>query len=399
MRIACFAMSFADHFNGVLVVVEELVRAGAKVRVWTDATFKSRIEAVGAEFADLFAVGSLDSVDDKSSPRGARGVSFAAAHGHTLTAETAAFRPQLLIHDSFAFIGRVVAEQLELPRVIVTAGHAVDAAAFRAALPNDPRVSIDRVCLDAVERLKSEYRIDDASPFSYVADPSPWLNICKEPSEWVNATERAFLGPIACFGALPRDAMERGTTIAVGAGLRLYAAFGTVIWRYWPNQALRALEAVADGLAGLPDTKMVVGLGGAQVEAIALAGLRGRGVVVHKYADQWTELRDADLFVTHHGLGSTHEAVACAVPMLSLPFFWDQPALARRAQQFGLAVPLIDGVVPEAHPSQDAVRIGLERATENRDAMLDQLRAARTWEARTIAARPEIARQIMAIAR
>ena len=38
--------------------------------------------------------------------------------------------------------------------------------------------------------------------------------------------------------------------------------------------------------------------------------------------------READLFVTHHGLNSTHEAIFNRVPMLSYPFFWDQPGLA-----------------------------------------------------------------------
>jgi UDP:flavonoid glycosyltransferase YjiC (YdhE family) len=122
-------------------------------------------------------------------------------------------------------------------------------------------------------------------------------------------------------------------------------------------------------------------------------------VVVHDFADQWAELRNADVFVTHHGLGSTHEAVACAVPMLSLPFFWDQPALARRAQELGVALPLIEGDVRADGLAADAVAHGLDRVATGRMAMRGRLLAARQWEARTIASRPALAARILAVGR
>lgn len=392
-------MSFADHFNGVIVVVEELVLAGATVRVWTDAAFRSRVLAAGAEFADLFAWGSLESTGDRSSLHGARGVTFAAVYGDRIVEAASAFGADLVIHDSFALTGRLVAEQIKLPRVIVTAGHAVNAAAFRQGLLGDPRVVIDQRCWEAVDVLRTRFEMADASPFSYVADPSPWLNICKEPAEWVNAAEHLFLDPIVHFGALPRDAIQRGTSTPREGPPRVYAAFGTVIWRYWQAEALQALEAIAEAADAIPGATLTIGLGGAQVGEDNLQRLREHRAVVHEHADQWAALNDADVFVTHHGLGSTHEAVACAVPMLSLPFFWDQPGLARRTQELGLALPLIDGVMPGNRLTPAAVRRGLEQIEANRDAMRDRLLVARRWEARTIEARPEIARQILAIVR
>ncbi len=51
------------------------------------------------------------------------------------------------------------------------------------------------------------------------------------------------------------------------------------------------------------------------------------------------------MFVTHHGLKSTHEAIWQRVPMISYPFFGDQPALAALCQRLGLAVPLVPDVM------------------------------------------------------
>lgn len=400
-RIAVFAMGLSDHFNGVMVTLEELIRSGAEVRVWTDRQFRQRIEAAGAQFTDLFAAGSVDSFDNTSTPRSVRFVTFAAARGSKLSVEAAAWKPNLVVHDSFALIGRLVAEILRLPRVIITAGHAVNAAEFRKRLPSNPITNIDPRCWAAVERLREDFDIADASPFSYIGDPSPWLNIYKEPAEWVSEAELQFLGPIAFFGALPSDtsirAANRESAGSKRRPRRLYAAFGTIIWRYWMAEALQALEAIATAAQDL-GSHLVIGLGGATISAAAREALQSRGAVVHDVADQWSALRNADVFITHHGLGSTHEAVACEVPMLSLPFFWDQPGLARRALELGVARPLIEGAVPGRRLDPAAVASGINQITRNHHTMRERLAIAKTWELRTIDARPAIARQILSLA-
>lgn len=393
-------MSFATHFNGVLAVAAELVRAGATVQVWTDKAFRPRIEAAGAEFADLFDPLTLTDVDNQSSRLGIRCVTFAGLRGADVAAAVAGFDPDLVLYDSFAVIGRAVAERLRIPYVIATPGHAVIGREFRAAMAADPVVVVADRCREAVARLRNEFGIADASPFSHVPDPSPWLNVYPEPAEWVSAAERQWLDPLGFFGALPPEALSRPPMVVPDAGrLRMYAAFGTIIWRYWATEAVQALTTIAEVVAEISDATLTVGLGGAKVDDAALARLRAHGATVHGYADQWSALRNADVFVTHHGLGSTHEAVACAVPMLSLPFFWDQPGLARRTQELGLALPLIEGVMPGQGLSPDAVRLGLDRLRAARSAMRERLLAAREWESRTIASRPQIARQIMALAR
>lgn len=392
-RVACIAMSDRTHFSSMLAVASELVRAGATVGFWTDAAFRTEVEAAGCEFCNLFDPVSVDEVDDASIPQPSRFVTFAAVCGVEIPERIGRWHPDLVVRAGFAYVGEVVAKRLDLPCVVLASGHADLGAEFRSRLAMDARVRTDPRCLAAVDHLRAEFGLADASPFSYVADPSPLLTIYKEPEEWLSLAERAIYGPLACFGSL-QTVDGDGPRTHTGR-TRIYVSFGTVVWRYWGREVLAALHAVADAATLLDDVEMVVGLGNRQISPDAMKALERPGVAVHPYADQWHELGRADLFVTHHGLGSTHEAVARGVPMLSYPIFWDQPALAERSRQFGIALPLAERPLDPLTPPQVADAIAA--AVAQRDAMVEHLTAARDWERRTIANRPETARQILSV--
>lgn len=398
-RIACFVMATPTHFGSAMLVVAELVRAGAVVRVWTAAAFRPQIEAAGAEFADLFDPVPLSAVDDGSRPQGVTFVTFGGMRGEAFAVAAAAWGANLVIHDTFAVVGLAVARRLGVPAVPLSSGHALDGGALRARLPADPRVRIDPRCLVAVERLRDDFGIDDASPFSYAPDPSPLLNVHFEPAEWMSADEHARLGPLACFGSLPARGLDGPLPLLHrGAGFHVYAAFGTVVWRYWTADAVAALLAIAPAVAALPGGRLTVGLGGATLPEAARSALEAAGGRLLDFADQWNELATADAFVTHHGLASTHEAVALAVPMLSVPFFWDQPALARRCAELDLALPLIDGALPGRPVETGAVSAALRRLADQSETMFERLLEAREWERQAIAGRPRVARRIMMLA-
>jgi MGT family glycosyltransferase len=56
--------------------------------------------------------------------------------------------------------------------------------------------------------------------------------------------------------------------------------------------------------------------------------------------DQQKVLSRADVFVTHGGANSVHEAVLSKVPMVVTPFFGDQTLTSRRVEQMGIGVAL-----------------------------------------------------------
>jgi MGT family glycosyltransferase len=381
----------AGHFRRLLRVVEGLASRGHRVAVFCGREFANDVVAAGAEFADLYEAGSLEDADPASSPRPSRIVTWTACFAEAAIARAAVLRPHAVLADSFALVGRLTAERLGVPWINVCAGHDVRPETILPELENDPRVDIAPACHQAVALLRDRYGLADASPFSYVQPPSPHLNVYCEPQEFLTPAQRAAFEPVVFFGSLPDGATGNrpGRTPSERPSDRLcvYVSFGTVVWRYYHREALAALHAIATAAGRGGDLAVRVGLGGADVPTHELDALRRPNVAVQRWVDQWSVLAGADVFVTHHGLNSTHEAVWHATPMVSYPFFWDQPRLAARCRELGLALPLVDGP-PRGPVSPADVEAALEGIAARRASIMAALGRAREWEAAALEQRP-----------
>jgi zeaxanthin glucosyltransferase len=167
-----------------------------------------------------------------------------------------------------------------------------------------------------------------------------------------------------------------------------------VIWNSRTREALAAFEAVAAALS-LRRIETTISLGGAQIDAEARVAIARPGVVVASFVDQAAELATADVFITHHGLNSTHEAIHHRVPMISYPFIWDQPGMARTCERLGLATPLGDGAMSAVNV--DHVLGAIDRIERNGDAMRAALDLAAGWEDAVVRGRPAVLRRMLEI--
>ena len=100
-----------------------LIDAGLNVVVLTDERFRDAVESCGASFVDLFGRYPLDGVDPESTPPPVRFVSYAGLYAREIITDAAALTPALVVNNTFAVIGRVVASALGIPFVNVCAGH------------------------------------------------------------------------------------------------------------------------------------------------------------------------------------------------------------------------------------------------------------------------------------
>jgi UDP:flavonoid glycosyltransferase YjiC (YdhE family) len=389
------------HLQRLLPLVVGLVRHGVDALVFTHAAFRAPVERAGGRLVDLFGPHPLEAADATSRPIPCRYVSFAAHYAAPLIDTVARLKPAVIVYDTFAVIGFVLGRELGIPYVNVCAGHNMSPANARASLEHDRRAVLSDACHRAIDTLRDRWGILDASPFAYVTGVSPFLNVYCEPPEFLRPEERAAFDPIAFFGSLPSPETidgdpglaAPGVGLPDDAALRVYASFGSVVWRYYEAEALQALVAVSDAIGALDHAQALISLGGHSLRPEARERLERPNVRVGDYVAQWSALQRASICVTHHGLNSTHEAIYHRVPMISYPFFGDQPRLAARCQEFGLAIPLV-GALRGALSAGD-VRGALTRLTGLSAQMEASLARARAWEIEVMNGRGAVIQQIL----
>jgi UDP:flavonoid glycosyltransferase YjiC (YdhE family) len=114
----------------------------------------------------------------------------------------------------------------------------------------------------------------------------------------------------------------------------VYCSFGTQSYqRDNVAQLLRCLVSVAQLR---PNFQFVIATG-AQAGLVAPSPNAANLVIVQR-APQLALLSRAQVMITHAGLGSIKECLACGVPMLAFPLAIDQPGNAARIKHHGLGI-------------------------------------------------------------
>lgn len=401
-RVAFFCIPYLSHFRRCRALLHAIAGAGLELKVFSARWFKADATAMGASLTDIFSEHPFNSIPDDSNPPPCRWVTWTADHVQELIEEVRAFDPQLVVLDSFAVFGRVVAMALGVPYVNVCAGHNIRPDRWIPILQNWESLWISPNCRRGAERLREVHGIEDASPFSWIAPPSPFLNVYCEPPQFLSDSDREAFEPVVFFGSLPSPestwAASEPSVQAAGrrGGLRLYVSLGTYSWLQWPREAEAAARAITSAIESMPGVTAHFGMGWAP-EAL-MREIAGPSVRVERFADQWQALTQADAFITHNGLNSTHEAIWHGVPMLSYPFSGDQPELAELCRQLNVAVPLSAEppkfTKPPALGPAD-VRLALERLPSELERMDAGLALVRTWEEEVIADRRAAVQRIL----
>jgi UDP:flavonoid glycosyltransferase YjiC (YdhE family) len=395
-------MPLPSHFSRLRPIIAGLRAAGAHLDVWTDASLRDDVERAGGRFSDLFASCPIDGLDRPGVIARFNYVTFAGRYAAQILDEMRNIRPALVLYDSFAVIGHVVGSALDVPFVSVRAGHNVHGDCFREEMRARSLAGVSENCQRAVHVLRDRHGIRDASPYMAIDATSPFLNLCCEPPNFLDEAARRAFEPVACIGSIVREdwtAPDAAPVFAPAAAdaQRVYVSFGTRIWRSFPDRALAAMRALASALATRPRTQALFSLGGHPLTEAAQATLGRPNVQVVQWVRQQQALREADVFITHHGLNSTHEAIYCGTPMISYPFHWDQPGQAQTCRDLGVAIPLVDGPPRTAVTPAD-VDAALDAVARDRAQMARCLIVARGYEEEAIAARPAVFRRVLALA-
>lgn len=397
MNVAVFAPDALGHFSPLRAVIAGLADRGATVHVFTARAFAPQVQAAGGRFVDLFGPYPLEAADDESIPVVSRFVTYAAHYAEEVIRDVGRLGVSLVVTDTYAVIGRVVALALGVPYVSVAAGHNLAPGPYIEEVKRTRRIETSERCLRAVELLRDRYGMPNASPLSYADGLSPHLNLLCEPPEWLTTEELRAFEPAAFFGSLaPLSDLRAPRPPAAfrGGSPKVYVSLGTVPWWYWPDLVADGFDTVARAVGATGD--VVISVGRLDVPEARIAAMRSAGATVVPHLHTWAALGEADVFVTSSGANSTHEAAYSRVPMLSYPFHGDQIELAERCEDLCLGIRLVDE--PRAPLTAEAVLSGIAAIGERREAFDEALERAHGWELAVIESRPAVIERVLELA-
>lgn len=331
--IAMPHIGLIGHLGPAVRLGAVLVRQGHRVLAWGPEQDRGRIEATGAAFRahDPFLIR-----DHMASPQ-----SLTAA----LAAHTDEFAGQmmesflqedveLVVHDHHIAWARVAAEFLGLPRISLHLSYPRADVYVPPFFPLDPGIAANPWRMRAIdEAVASVERSRTSIRHRWGVDIGPWYEArvnradvtlamtteeiagMPEPGEgWV------YVGPL--MGPRRRRSARAGRPL-------IYASLGTVF-----NFAADRYRSIIGAVANEPFDVLLT-TGGGPVRPSELKPLPPNVEVREYIHDPWAVLARCDLFLTHAGAGSIHEAFLAGVPMVCLPQGADQFNWARRVEELG----------------------------------------------------------------
>ncbi|GHC68449.1 macrolide family glycosyltransferase [Streptomyces cinnamoneus] len=335
-HIAMFSIAASGHVNPTLDVIRELVARGHRVTYAVPAAFAELVATTGAE--PRIYESTLPTGEDPDA-WGTEPIDhfelFLDDAVHVLPQLAAAYEgdePDLVLYDITAYPARVLAHRWGVPCVqlspclVAWEGYEEEVAAPML----DPMRRTPRG-IAYYERFTAWLAENGMTlhPDDFVGRPDRCLAViprAMQPhADRVDETVTTFTGP--CQG----DRGDQGTWQRPADAERvLLVSLGSTFTKQ-PGFYRACIAAFGD----LPGWHVLLQIG--RHVDLADLGPVPATVEVSRWVPQLSVLQQADAFVTHAGMGSCQEGLACGVPMVAVPQAVDQFGNAALLQELGVA--------------------------------------------------------------
>ena len=372
MKIAWFCIPAAGHTNPTLEVVRLLTEAGHHVRYYSFEAYRARIEAVGAGVITIDDYCAEMKLGPDAGVRIAKDTAFATqvladttlAVDDALLADLRAYAPAVIVSDSMAMWGKLLAIKLNVPYVCSTTTFAFNQHSSK--IMKQSIWDLVKLLLGMGKINRELKRLQDRgyavnSILDVVQNDNDTTTVVYtsdyfQPCADTFSDRYAFVGPSVREAApLPRSSDRK----------RVYISMGTV------NNDMPALyRTCIDALADKYELILSVG----QSVDVADLGELPPHVTAAQHVDQMAVLADCDAFLTHCGMNSVSEALYCGVPLVLFPQTAEQQGVANRTAELGAGVRLEKATAA-------AIRSAIDQVISNASYRAEALRIAQTFRA------------------
>lgn len=335
MKIAWFCIPAHGHTNPTLGLVKKLTEAGHQIWYFSFEQFREKIESAGATFIGCDGY-DFDMEDKENADRVGKDKAFATELivSSTLALDDMTSRaiddikPDIVVSDSMAFWGKLVAMKHNLPYVSSTTTFAFNR--YSAKYMQESIWDIGKMIF-ALPRINKQLKrlrekgypikslldiIQNDNDTNTIVYTSKYFQPCAE----TFSDRYHFIGP----SMRPITRLVEKT-----ANKTIYVSMGTV------NQNKQFIRNCINALAQA-DWQVIISMG---TDTDKFAELP-ENIQVYDSVDQMAVLSIADAFITHCGMNSASEGLYYGVPLVLFPQTPEQNAVARRTEELGAGVRL-----------------------------------------------------------
>ena len=335
MRIAWFCIPAHGHTNPTLGIVKELTTAGHQVFYFSFEMFRDKIEKVGAVFIGCDGY-DFEMEDKENADRVGKDKVFATellvsstlALDEMTTEKVKEIKPDLVVSDSVAFWGKLVAMKHGLPYVSSTTTLAFNK--YSAKYMKESLWDVAKMLL-AMPRINKQIRRlrEKGYPIKGILDivqNNNETNTIVYTSKYFQPCADTFSGRYHFIGPSIRPITE---FYAKTSEKTVYISMGTV------NQN-REFYRNCISVLGKTDWQVIISMGTNTEHFESLP----KNIQVHESVDQMAVLSISDAFITHCGMNSASEGLYFQVPLVLFPQTPEQDAVAKRTEELGAGIRL-----------------------------------------------------------
>ena len=363
MKIAWFCIPAHGHTNPTLGLVKELTSAGHQVFYFSFEMFREKIEQAGAEFISCDGY-DFEMEDKENADRVGKDKVFATellvsstlALDEMTTEKIGEIRPDVIVSDSVAFWGKLVAMKHRVPYVSSTTTFAFNR--YSAKYMKETPWDVAKM-LFAMPRINKQIRRLQERGYPVkglleIVQNDNETNTIVYTSKYFQPCSETFSDRYHFIGPSIRPIME---PVAKTAEQTVYISMGTV------NQN-REFYRNCIHVLGKTGRQVILSMGTNTEHFDNLPD----NVQIYESVDQMAVLSIADVFITHCGMNSASEGLYFRVPLILFPQTPEQGAVAKRTEELGAGVRLksiseedildaVEKVLSDPSYKENAVRI------------------------------------------
>ena len=334
MKVVFFNIPAHGHTNPTLGVVKELIKNNHEVHYYSYENMKEKIEESGANFIACDKFDSQTKLTNEDKEKIAKDLVFSTNLIVDMTLnlddailkEMQELKPDIIIGDSMAFWGKLIAQKLNIPFISSTTTFAFNKYSARVMKQDGPGLfqliksipkinkSLDRLRQKGYEVKNMLDIIGNDEKTSTIVYTSKYF----QPYSETFNENYIFIGPVL------RDKYEIIEKIEIPT---IYISLGTVnnnnklfyenCFKAFRDENVRVIMSVGEDI----NTENL--------------GEIPSNFIVKRHVDQISVLEVADIFITHCGMNSVSEALYYGIPLVLFPQTTEQKGVANRIKELG----------------------------------------------------------------